>query len=118
MGWESWDPTALDGWKGETEDEIVEDMTRWSHYYIFGSLARGSLEIPRAQDVALPAFYCATVDCVTAIASLEHPLRDLECPSLQANSTLLQQLAEDHPQLLNIGCEERDQHLESTASPT
>jgi len=80
MGWESFDPVALDGWMGETEEDIVEDATRWSHY-IFGSLARGSLGIPRASDVAVPAFYCATVDYVTAIAALEQPLRDLECRS-------------------------------------
>ena len=44
------------------------------------------LGIPRAADVALPAFYCATVDYVTAIAALEQPLRDLECPSIESNS--------------------------------
>ena len=102
-GWESFDPTALEGYTGETEEDIVEDATRWSHYYIFGSLARGSLGIPRAENVALPAFYCATVDHVTAIAALEQPLRDLECPSLESNSRLRQQLAEAHQQLLNIG---------------
>jgi len=103
MGWESFEPTALDGWMGETEGDIVEDATRWSHYYIFGSLAIGSLSIPRAESVALPAFYCATVDYVTAIAALEQPLRDLECPFLQSNSQLLQQLAEAHQQLSTLG---------------
>jgi hypothetical protein len=104
---------ALEGYEGEGFEEICEDTTRWSHYYIFGSLARGSLGIPGAEDVARPAFYCATVDYVTAIAALDHPLRDLECPSLQANSRLLQKLAEAHQQLLDIGCRERDQHLEN-----
>ena len=104
---------ALEGYEGEGFEEICEDTTRWSHYYILGSLARGSLGIPRAEDVARPAFYCATVDYVTAIAALDHPLRDLECPSLQANSRLLQKLAEAHQQLLDIGCRERDQHLEN-----
>ena len=79
MGWESWDPTALEGWKGRTEDDIVEDMTCSSHYYIFGS-ARGSLGIPRAQDVALPAFYCATVDYITAIIATPSPLLISEAP--------------------------------------
>ena len=75
MGWESFDPPAHEGYEGEGFEEICEDTTRWSHYYIFGSLARGSLGIPRAEDVARPAFYCATVDYVTAIAALEpHPL--------------------------------------------
>jgi hypothetical protein len=115
MGWESYDPSALEGYQGENFRAIREDSTRWSHYYIFGSLARGSLGIPRAEDVARPAFYCATVDYVTATAALDHPLRDLECPSLQANSRLLQQLAEAHQKLLDIGCEERDHHLENSA---
>ena len=111
MGWEAFNPMALEGWMGETVEDIVEDATRWTHQYIFGSLARGSLGIPRAGNVALSALYCATVDYVTAIAALEQPLRGLECPSLQSNSRLLQQLAEAHQQLLNIGCEERDQDL-------
>jgi hypothetical protein len=115
MGWETFDPPALEGYEGENLEQICVDATGWSHYYIFGSLARGSLGIPRAEDVARPAFYCATVDYVTAIAALDHPLRDLECPSLQANSRLLQQLAEAHQKLLDIGCEERDQHLENSA---
>ena len=46
MGWESLDPTAHEGYMGETLEDMVEDTTRWSHYYIFGSLARGSLGIP------------------------------------------------------------------------
>ena len=82
MGWETFDPMALEGWMGETVEDIVEDATRWTHYCIFGSLARGSLGIPRAGNVELPAFYCATVDYVTAIAALEQLLRDLECPFL------------------------------------
>ena len=40
----------------------IKDMTQWSHYCIVGSLARGSLGIPRAENVALLAFYCANVD--------------------------------------------------------
>ena len=102
MGWESFDPPAHEGYEGEGFEEICEDTTRWSHYYIFGSLARGSLGIPRAEDVARPAFYCATVDYVTAIAALDHPLRDLECPSLRANSRLLKQLVEAHQQLHRV----------------
>jgi hypothetical protein len=117
MGWESFDPSALDGWEIDTTEDAVNGTTLWTDYYIFASLARGSLGIPRAADVAMPAFYCATVDYVTAIAALEHPLRDLECPSLESNSRLLQKLAEAHQQLLNIGCGERDQHLETSAPP-
>jgi hypothetical protein len=109
MGWEAFDPSALDGSEPDTTQLL------WIDYYIFGSLARGSLGIPRAADVATPAFYCATVDYVTAMAALELPLRDLECPSLESNSQLLRQLAEAHQQLLNIGCGERDQHLGNSA---
>jgi hypothetical protein len=49
MGWEAFDSMALEGWMGGTDEDIVEDTTRWTHYHIFGSLARGSLGI-------LPAF--------------------------------------------------------------
>jgi hypothetical protein len=116
MGWDSLDPSALDGWEPETTENAVNGATLWTEYFIFASLARGSLGIPSARDVAMPAFYCATVDYVTAMAALELPLRDLECPSLESNSRLLRQLAEAHQQLLNIGCGERDQHLENSAA--
>ena len=32
MGWDSFDPTALEGWKGQTSDEDVEDAIPVSAY--------------------------------------------------------------------------------------